>query len=812
MRRLIRSFLTISILSAVTVSGSIGVARCLPITQIADRIQLTGSVSNRDGSPIIGASVLVVGTTNGAITDTEGNFQLSVESGSAIKIQVSAIGFQTLTQTVKVETSPQKLSLVLEEDISTLEQVVVTGTATGRKQKETTGSLTQLNSRQLQATSGFSLADVLRVIPGIHAENGGGEVASNIFVRGLPAGGQYKYTPIEEDGMPVQATGYLTSSAQDVYFRNDLGIQNLEFARGGSVALFGNGSPLGVFNNISKKGSNTPETVLKFTAATQGLLRMDFNTSGPAGDKWTYNVSGFYRYDNGPIITGLTTQGYQVRANITRLLEKGFVRMYARVLNDQDQFFLPVPHPVGTYESAIGNDGNVIKTLNTLNGANFAMVTPNGTINSTANSSVYTKGTSFMFEFVNSLGSGWDVQAKTRLSNFAHRFDFFSPGKSYDLDTYTARYGTNGVYTYTDNAQPLARNTNGSLNGGKTWVTESNLTLRNRPLSDYNSDLRITKKINGLSAEHNITVGVFGSVTKQLQDEWGTGFLTEMTNKPRLVDLVVTDAAGKTVKVTKDGFRQSLASRANNTFEADRVAVYVGDEMKINRLRLDIGLRQEWSKGVINVERTATYANPNTTSLADSRFAWGTGKFINRTVNFNDMSYVAGANYELNRSTNLYGSYTKGVYFPELRTFSNVNLDAKGNFIQATPTQNENVYQTEVGMKYGTSKLSFSVAAYNIVIKNRLQNDVYLGSDGIIREITNAVGSTSTRGVEVSGVYKLAKGLTADANLTLQDHKYDNFVKNLPGTDGILELPMTRKLIIKVIGYYVSRNSFSTQV
>jgi outer membrane cobalamin receptor len=740
--------------------------------------------SKREG--IVGASVQIEGTNIGTTTDALGKFKMNYKNSGSITIKVSSIGYRTLIRSV-LPNGEEAIEFILLDDISNLDQIIVTGTATSRKQKESTGSLTQLNARQLQATSGFSLADVLRSIPGVHTENGGGEVASNIFVRGLPAGGQYKYTPIEEDGMPVQATGYLTSSAQDVYFRSDLGLQNLEFARGGSVALFGNGSPLGVFNNISKKGTETPETVIKVTGATQGLARFDFNTSGSMSEKWKYNVSGFYRYDAGPIVTGLTTQGYQIRGNITHLLDKGYIRIYARILNDQDQFFLPVPNAVGTYEAAQGNDGKTITTLNTINATSFSMVTPNGTINSTAGSGVYTKGSSFMFEFAKTLANNWDVQAKIRLSNFEHRFDFFSPGKSYDLDTYTTLKGGvagSGIYTYADNGQPLALNTLG-INGGKTWVTESSLTLRNRPLSDYSTDLRLTRKIITDAVEHNFTIGSFGSITKQLQDEWGTGFLTEMTDMPRLVDLSVKDATGKSIKVTKDGFRQSLGSRVNNNFEADRLALYFGDEMKFNRLRLDLGLRYEWFKGIVNAEKTATYTNPNSTSLADAKFAWGTGKFITRTVNFDDFSFVLGSNYELSNNANLYGSFTKGVYFPEMRTFGNVNLDAKGNFIQAAPSNNENVYQTEVGLKYGSSKLSGTIAGYYINIKNRLQNDVYLGSDGVIREITNAVGSTTTMGIEVSLAYKLAKGLIADMNMTIQDHRYDDFIKNLPGADGI---------------------------
>jgi iron complex outermembrane receptor protein len=760
------------------------VAFSLRSVSVFSQTTIKGKVTDAKGQAVAGANIAIKGKTIGTSTDSNGSYVFETNKGDA-EIVASSVGYTPVTKQINIKEEETIVDFVLTEDFFNLSAVVVTGTATrSRKQKEMSGSLTQLSAKQLQNVAGFSLADILRTVPGVQVENGGGEVGANVFVRGLPAGGQYKYTPIEEDGMPVQATGYLTSSGQDIFFRPDLGIQSLEFARGGSSVLFGNGAPMGVLNYISKKGNDKPETTIKTIVGTQGLARLDFNTSGPMGDNWKYNLSGFVRYDAGPIITGLTTQGYQIRGNVTRTLENGYIRASLRTLNDQDQYFLPVPHNVGTYDSAIGNNGKVIKTLNSAEAANFSVATPNGTIMSKANTGVTAKGTSFMLEFVNNYGNDWNLQAKIRLTNFDHKFDFFSPGQSYDLATYSAKYGGSGTYTYADNGQPLDMNTS-THNSGKTYVTENSLSLRNRPLTDYNADLRVTKKIETDAVKHNITFGSFGSITKQLQDEWGTTFLSEFNDQPRLVDLTVVDNSGKNINVTKNGYRSGLASRVNNSFEADRLALYLGDEMKINRLRIDLGIRQEWLKGIVIGEKTALYDNPNSTSLADAKYAWGTGKFVNRTLNFNDFSYVIGANYELSNSTNLYGSFTKGVYFPEMRTFGNLNMDGKGNFIQVAPTKNETVYQSEIGVKYGSHRLSGTAALYHITILNRLQNDAYQGPDGVLRDIVNSVGSSTTTGIESSLAYIIIPGLTADANLTFQDHQYDKYVKNLPGADGI---------------------------
>ena len=139
-----------------------------------------------------------------------------------------------------------------------MEELVVTGTQTARTGFDTPQSVSLFSQEQIERFTASSQADILTQLPGVSAEGGGGEVATNFFVRGLPSGGQFQFTPLQYDGIPAFTTFGLNSSAFDVYVRNDLSIQRLEYVTGGVSNLFGPGSVAGIINYITKKGE--PET------------------------------------------------------------------------------------------------------------------------------------------------------------------------------------------------------------------------------------------------------------------------------------------------------------------------------------------------------------------------------------------------------------------------------------------------------------------------------------------------------------------------------------------------------------------------
>lgn len=116
---------TIGIISGWTATAFANIPH-LQITQQASSCK--GTVKDAMGEPIIGASVMVEGTTNGVITDLDGNFSLSnVQKGASIII--SYIGYGT--QTIKWDGQP--LSITLKEDTEVLDEVVVVGYGTQKK-------------------------------------------------------------------------------------------------------------------------------------------------------------------------------------------------------------------------------------------------------------------------------------------------------------------------------------------------------------------------------------------------------------------------------------------------------------------------------------------------------------------------------------------------------------------------------------------------------------------------------------------------------------------------------------------------------
>ena len=107
----------------------------IPLSSLAQNIQLTGTVTDTTGETVIGASVLEKGTTNGVITNIDGNFSLNV-SPKAI-IVISYVGYTT--QEIPLN-GAKNIKVVLREDTEMLEEVVVIGYGTMKK-SDMTGAI-----------------------------------------------------------------------------------------------------------------------------------------------------------------------------------------------------------------------------------------------------------------------------------------------------------------------------------------------------------------------------------------------------------------------------------------------------------------------------------------------------------------------------------------------------------------------------------------------------------------------------------------------------------------------------------------------
>ena len=136
----------------------------LCLVAFAQGRQISGTVIDGTGEPVIGANVLEVGTTNGVITDIDGKFKLQGVQPNA-KIQVSFIGY--ISQTVTVG-NQSNIKVTLKEDAQALDEVVVVGYGTMKK-TDVTGSLASVSSDKLAARGALRVEDALQgSVPGVN--------------------------------------------------------------------------------------------------------------------------------------------------------------------------------------------------------------------------------------------------------------------------------------------------------------------------------------------------------------------------------------------------------------------------------------------------------------------------------------------------------------------------------------------------------------------------------------------------------------------------------------------------------------------
>jgi len=266
------------------------------IIQPQEKGAIKGRVIDSKGESLPGVNIIIIGTNLGTTTDMGGNYELINLSSGSYRLRVSYVGYRTQEVTVTVrEGEIITQDFQLEEDVLQMSQIVVTGTYQEREMREMSSSMISIKGVELQnQPRNFSVADVLRTVPGIAAENLG-EGGANIFVRGIPQGGRLDYLFLQENGMPVQ-TMPLALTGPDNIYRQDINVDRVEVVLGGNSIIYGSNRPGGIINFIDKTGGPVQKTTIRFSGAQYDMYRADFNMNGPIGNQITYSIGGFYRY------------------------------------------------------------------------------------------------------------------------------------------------------------------------------------------------------------------------------------------------------------------------------------------------------------------------------------------------------------------------------------------------------------------------------------------------------------------------------------------------------------------------------------
>ena len=155
----------------------------LPIAASGQQTSISGTVSDELGNPVIGASVVIKGTTQGVVTDLEGKFQL--EATPSQTLEVSFIGYKTVSMPIGNQTVFQ---ITLKEDTETLDEVVVVGYAT-QKKVNLTGSVASVSAKDIQDIPVANTTTLLQGrLPGLVLTQNGAQAGNDnpeIRIRGV---------------------------------------------------------------------------------------------------------------------------------------------------------------------------------------------------------------------------------------------------------------------------------------------------------------------------------------------------------------------------------------------------------------------------------------------------------------------------------------------------------------------------------------------------------------------------------------------------------------------------------------------------
>jgi len=657
------------------------------------------------------------------------------------------------------------------------EFIVVTASSVERSAHLSPLSITQFNEDDINHYDFNSQADILRHIPGLKVEGGGGEVASNIAVLGMPFAGQFEFTPLLYDGLPAFSTFGLNSSAFDVYMKTDLSLDRLEYVRGGVSNLFGPGSTVGLINYIAKSAKEQHDSIIKLKQLGDNGSRLDFLFSKPSSDSGLL-LSGYYRYDEGPIATGLPSKGYQLKAFYEmEPTSNSEFKLSVQYIDDSVQFYLPLPLDGNSKQFAIGNGGSRVNTLQTDAVTSLFYDLPNmGKYRVDARDGVLTKGGSLAIDWQQTLRH-WHFSLKGKYADYDHEFNLFLDGDGLtgniplSINDYLAIRGID----LTSDAELIAMETgNSELLETESLIFGNRMLDRNRPAEDLVFELSAFRDHNISTNLNTITAGIFYSDTKAYDINWITGYLTQFNNKPNLLDLqIVSD--GQALIVSDKGLVQPSGYTKYHKNQAERVAVYLVNQLQMEKFNFDMGIRFEKLKGRTSryslIEHTDT-ASENKVELLQTTKVVDINDLMEASVSDTANAFSLGVTYKYSSNFNIYANHSDSYYFPQIRT---IQINSKG---QPNSFEEESLKLSEIGLKYKKQGLVAALSYVHSELKDRkMYTFINDGAGNIIEQIDRV--ATSSNGLIAFLQWPVSEYWGFSVNAAYQDLEFTAFDRDI---------------------------------
>jgi outer membrane receptor protein involved in Fe transport len=692
----------------------------------------------------------------------------------------------------------------MRADPLALDAVVVSGTFNPASKLESSTAITTVNPEEIQQRAPRGTAELVKGVPGLQVMSNSGETGADVTVRGLPqtANSSFRYISLQEDGLPAFEAPGLLFAFPDAMVRLDETVARVEAVRGGSAAVFGSSTPGGIVNVISKTGGPTVAGTIRTTAGTQGMGRLDANVGGPLAGEWRFNVGGYYRYDRGVRDPGFpANEGGQLRANATRELSNGHLRLYGKYLNERDVWYLGIP--IRNYRDPqaipggpeIGSGTTFARERLTLTVPDA--YNPGATVQRDMNGNT-TRYSMAGVDLLHELSSEWSITFRAKALHSENvtnlMIDVADP---VPINTFgppapkQVRY-VNGGETISDPTQVAALNGNGLM-------SVHGLAFVNQPVNNGIVNAELARQ----GGSHSLTSGVYLSdYTTHLQ-LLQQGIFLEVRDNPRLIQVGVAGPNGAFTGLTPaDGFAAYNSGFWNLTNHTTIGALYVGDSWRASdRLNVDLGARVDHNlsrghnerpvnPGVVTnsvvTGQVVPAGYPAFTPTPQQSRAGLFGSGIDRTwdYSFGTWSASIGANYRLTDRLALYGRGSRGTRIPTSQQWTFQTSDGSQITGESNRGEVETTVQAELGVKTSTERWSLLLTGFYGSSEN-LITTLQRGQPNGTFAFLPISGDTRTVGMEMEASVNPMAGLQLRAVTTVQDPRFTRFHYEffVPGTN-----------------------------
>jgi len=605
--------------------------------------------------------------------------------------------------------------------------MVTTGVARGRDRLDSATSTSAIKESEIIKIGSRSLPDLLRNVPGLRVE-AGSDVNASYTVRGLPlVSTGAKYLQLQEDGLPVLEFGDFLGLTPDLFLRADLNLSQVEAIRGGSASTFASNAPGGVINLMSKTGEVEGGSVQASTGLNYGTYRTDFDYGGHLSDTLRFHVGGFYREGEGARHVGFDAyRGGQLKFNLTKTFTGGYIRFYAKLLDDRVPGNSGMPTLVtGTdanphYSDLPGFSGRADSTLSRYMQFVPGVDNDNNPTQMSLREGMHSKAKTLGLEAQFAVAD-WSVTERLRYSGIAGNFTSLSSTGTIPAAFAPFAFGGSSLRYFNGPLAGQAIADPANLNGNGLVLTGFISGFRVRSLDNLTNDLRISRVWDVQGGDLTTTFGLYKSYQDlnydfmqviTLQDVVGGG-------NSALLDVV---SGGSTASsdgvlfygVPGGGYKRSYDVRYGVTapygsFNFHKGKIAVGGSIRYDAGKVEGTIRSDQASDVraIDVNGDGVITGPEG---AVQVAPISRNQPVNYTYNY--LSYSAGINFRVSEPFAVFARYSRGARAGADHLLFSTAIDSHNGKLLNKTAAYDPVRQAEVGLKFRKAGLTFNLTGF----------------------------------------------------------------------------------------------------